>query len=401
MLQKMTHEEVYIERLSYERTSGYWKVAGRSFFEKINCLKYASKIKNYNVTYHLFDSAYASLDWTKEPTHSLDELYKLRAQQIRDKYNYVMLAFSGGADSLNVLNTFIENNIHVDEVVSYYPIKAIEKLLPTFNENDRSAENNIFEYVKAAKPKLEWLAKHRPNIKITIIDPTEFVQELILSDTPEKLVKYGQTFTVLNAGEIQLSRMLKSYSEKYNNACCIYGIDKPTLRYDPIKNRIGVCMGDFAHNKCKFVIDGYRPIIEPFYSTPDMPEIAHAQGKAVSKLLLPMLNEKHRIPAVQALLEPTLFSLYKIDEHTDIIKKILYKNWNPEIWQCSVKPVNHFKLEYDSWFHDTNLIDNRTKDFFRGQHKNWVYNVDDHFIRKDANGIPIGFRPYASRIFWC
>ena len=97
------------------------------FFNKIECLQYASKIKNYKVSYHLFDSAYEALDWTAEPKSSLDELYKLRAWQIRDKYKYVVLAFSGGADSSNVLDTFIENNIPLDEIVTYYPIKAIEK----------------------------------------------------------------------------------------------------------------------------------------------------------------------------------------------------------------------------------------------------------------------------------
>ena len=392
---------MYIERLSYERTSGYWKVAGRSFFNKIDCLKYASQIKNYNVTYHLFDSAYASLDWDKEPTHSLDELYKQRAQQIRDKYNYVMIAFSGGADSLNVLDTFLENNIHIDEIVSYYPVKALEKIEHLYNPNDLRPENNIFEYSKAAKPKLDWVAQNYPNIKITIIDPTETAQEMVLEDRPDRLIKYGQTLTILNAGEVLLSRMLKSYAEKYNSTCVVFGIDKPTLRYDPIKKRIGVCQGDFSHNKCKFVIDGYRPVVEPFYTTPEMPEIAHAQGKVISKALLPHLTKAQRDPSIQAIISPTPFGTEQIDQNTDIIKKIIYKNWNPAIWQASIKPVNHFQLEYDAWFHKTDLVDSKVKDWYAGQHTDWIHGVDDFFFKRDEAGNLLSFRPYASRIFWC
>ena len=48
----------------------------------------------------------------------IDELYRQRAHQLRDKYDYVVLWFSGGADSNNVLNSFIDNDIKIDEVVS-------------------------------------------------------------------------------------------------------------------------------------------------------------------------------------------------------------------------------------------------------------------------------------------
>jgi len=50
-------------------------------------------------------------------SESLDFLYALRARQLREKYDYLVLYFSGGADSTNILKTFIDNNIFLDEIV--------------------------------------------------------------------------------------------------------------------------------------------------------------------------------------------------------------------------------------------------------------------------------------------
>ena len=62
-----------------------------------------------------FDNA----NWSKEPEESLSELYKRRAYQIRDMYNYIIFYFSGGSDSITALNTFVKNNIPIDEIVVY------------------------------------------------------------------------------------------------------------------------------------------------------------------------------------------------------------------------------------------------------------------------------------------
>lgn len=62
--------------------------------------------------------SYMSSDWTKEPIESFEELKKRRAEQLREKYSYLVLYFSGGADSTTMVNAFLKNNIHVDEIVT-------------------------------------------------------------------------------------------------------------------------------------------------------------------------------------------------------------------------------------------------------------------------------------------
>ena len=49
---------------------------------------------------------------------SFDELLKERCIQLRDKYNYLILYFSGGSDSETTLQSFIRSGIHLDEIVT-------------------------------------------------------------------------------------------------------------------------------------------------------------------------------------------------------------------------------------------------------------------------------------------
>jgi hypothetical protein len=58
-----------------------------------------------------------SIDWSVEPKESFAELKKQRALQLRNSYKYLILYYSGGSDSTTVLNTFLDNNIPLDEVI--------------------------------------------------------------------------------------------------------------------------------------------------------------------------------------------------------------------------------------------------------------------------------------------
>ena len=126
----MVSDKLIAEQLAKETSSGYWEAGGHYFFSKVECLRYASAIKDYNVRFHYNDDFYSVLNVRQEPTETLKELYKRRAQQLRDKYDYLILSYSGGSDSFNILNTFLNNNIKLDCVATSYPIQAIKKLLP-------------------------------------------------------------------------------------------------------------------------------------------------------------------------------------------------------------------------------------------------------------------------------
>jgi hypothetical protein len=94
----------------------YYFDDGAKFTSKIEAIKYGyTTIQRPKFYYH--DHVYKNVDWTIEPVHSLEYYYKDQAQRIRDTYDYVILAYSGGYDSTNILETFHFNNIKLDKIL--------------------------------------------------------------------------------------------------------------------------------------------------------------------------------------------------------------------------------------------------------------------------------------------
>ena len=84
----------------------YYFDDGSRFSSKIEALQYSLKLqKNFRLYY--FDEVFSSIDWSIEPLNTLQYHYKQQAQRIRDEYDYVILCYSGGADSTNILETYV------------------------------------------------------------------------------------------------------------------------------------------------------------------------------------------------------------------------------------------------------------------------------------------------------
>lgn len=138
--------------------NSYWEYAGTRYKQKLRAIE-ASRGDIKNISFHGFTS-FQSIDWSLEPSQSLEELMLVRALQLRDTYSYLKLWYSGGTDSHTVLSVFLENNIHLDEIVVYRfsPIND-------FDGNTADYELNTFTlpYVKKLQSVL-------PKTKITIYE---------------------------------------------------------------------------------------------------------------------------------------------------------------------------------------------------------------------------------------
>jgi hypothetical protein len=69
------------------------------------------------VEFYCNDHLYDLHDWTVEPHESLDELMKQHAESLRNRYQRIVLMYSGGTDSQTIYNVFAKNNIHIDEII--------------------------------------------------------------------------------------------------------------------------------------------------------------------------------------------------------------------------------------------------------------------------------------------
>jgi len=89
----------------------HYSVDGETFTNKITAYNKSKNIK--------FNSPkiYEGVDFSIEPESTFQNLLKQQAQKIRDTNDVVRLYYSGGSDSLLMLETFLTNDIHVDEIV--------------------------------------------------------------------------------------------------------------------------------------------------------------------------------------------------------------------------------------------------------------------------------------------
>lgn len=379
-------DKILAENLSLTTNRGYWSVADKFFFNKAECLRYATSLKRPDVRYHYMDSAYTSLNWNVEPKETIEELYKLRAQQIRSKYDYLFLFFSGGSDSTNILDTFMDNNIQIDEVVSCYPLSVIDKTIDDFNPENKDRSNIMFEYVYAAQPKLKELKKRYPNTKITVVDYTEFAGNFILDGNLNKVFQGGIAADPYHISHHYVARQMQKIAET-KTVCAIAGIDKPRLMYDIHTDKFGCFFHDFTTifgNFSNSSLDGYIPDIENFYYSSLFPTIVQKQ----CFMLKHKLKEKGMTNFVSAkdITKKNKDNRYIIYEsHSSFFRSVIYPKWNDKTWQAEKDGINYFFQSNGKWYHLNQFTDKRDRDYYEGQVNELVHGIDDGFLEK-TNG---------------
>ena len=268
------------------RRLGYYEVGNSTFFNKSDAILYASRTGE-DLHWNFNEDIFSAIDWSVPIENSLSELYRQRAQQLRDKYDFVSLFYSGGVDSTNVLHSFIDNNILLDEIVIYRP-RVIENRI---NSIDRTPYNIFSETSLAAIPHLNRYL-HDPRTKVRIIHNDEAVIKLA---TDSKLMSQ---YSSLNRhapnsfSKIAMSVTDPVWNELYlqgKSVGHIQGADKPmVIAGNPYHFY-------FYDASAAFVIEPtYQTDIsemisrhqfhELFYWTPDLPQLVIKQCQIVKKL---------------------------------------------------------------------------------------------------------------------
>lgn len=325
----------------------FYSVRGKHFDNKVEALRYASLFndcKLSDVKFYFYDNVWKNFNKNLLGRISLKELYKQRALQIREKYDYVILYFSGGADSTNILESFIKNKIPLDEIVVRWPKKLIGSSLYVPNGFDKTARNFVSEWDLVIEKELKKIAINHPNIKITILDYIEGVDKFKYSD---------DLFEVQNHfhSAINLLRMQKFTDIEHNSrgkkVCSVMGFDKPMVCESG-----GNAMMYFPDNLVAQAIPSAEESTrENFYWTPDFPLLAYEMAYQVyinfnlnpsNRQLL--LNQKNK----------TIDDKIKLDlnqMYFDVIKPIIYESWDMTKFQAE-KPSHGFKADKDFWFYE-------------------------------------------------
>jgi hypothetical protein len=267
---------------------GYYLVGNKKFINKPLALIEAKKT-NQDITWYFNDDIFGSYDWSAPVERSLFDIYVDRAKQLRNRYDYLVLYYSGGADSINILWAFIANNIFLDEIVMQLP----EPARKTFNPNDTSNRNIYGELEYAGIPWINrYSALFHPDTKIRYQDFAKPVIELLQKDDWFETNPTGTNFCISGiarqVAQVTEDHILKLIDNR-KTVAQIVGVDKPLVHYNVKKNQYFAYFSDVNAMHAPPVDLTQSEIFhklyhtEFFYWTPDMPELVIKQAQLVKK----------------------------------------------------------------------------------------------------------------------
>lgn len=260
--------------LDSENRLPFWLCKNRLFHSKVAALEYATK-NNTDIQLYFNDVEFGQVKWTVEPPEPIDYYYLQRVKQLRDQYDYIVLLYSGGADSSTIFKTFLRNNIHLDEVMTYGGWShRVDKWHDMLN----------LEPQYAAGEMLELGQKH--NIKITfanmidhmhtVYPSTDWIYDADPRLNPDNHFKY-QT--------VHARRDLFEMVESGKKVALVFGHDKPRILIKDGSIYLAYLdVGALSTNIWPQMFDaGYvGPSMELFYPNIHVPEIMVKQGHMIA-----------------------------------------------------------------------------------------------------------------------
>lgn len=366
---------------------GYYTVGNKIFYSKPQMLLESTKTGHFP-TWNFNNEVFNAIDTTIEPGIDIRALYKIRAQQLREKYDYLRLEFSGGADSATVLMSFINNGIHLDEIVCRHPEKGSKGLEP--DAKNTNPENILTEFEYAAKPYLQYVATHHPEIKITVHD---FSENIINYKGDESWIYSAKDYLHVEHTFKHDPLATKDHlnlAEGGKRIGIIYGIDKPKLC---IKDgHWYFYFMDIMASHAQNVTGLYNNIsTEYFYWQPDLPELIIKQAHIVKNWFMQPQNQH-----LQFLLRWPNHSVSNRTTVESLIKPLIYPDYNPTTWQAT-KSTTTFYAEMSYWFFK-NLSDTHFHKAWQAGMDHIIKHVDPKFFTYKL-GNPVGFVGFLSPFY--
>jgi len=372
---------------------GFYKVGSEKFYEKIPALFRAQQL-NLDPVWNFNDEVFQVTDWKTEPTQTLDELYAIRAKQIREEYDYVLMFLSGGADSTNMFYAFVNNGLHVDEVVASAPLSGLRDWKS--NSNDHSVENTIDETFHTQLPFMQKIKDTYPNIKVTLHD---YFEDMLNYEPDMWLLKCNDWLHPTMAGRYNLDRYLhlKRIAESGKKIAVVQGIDKPAvIRF---KNNFFISFYDTVYS------NKYNSVNHPntnavfFYHSPQLPQLIVKQAHVTAKFLMTPAG----MDAYGAMRfndeNTTIGKHYPIENYFKDINGGVYERGivpaiYPVIKKISFqagKPDRMFLGKHDAWFYKHHAK-TRVSQIMSSDLDNLISSVDNKYLNIHKYKGLVGFK---------
>ena len=272
----MFHEKNHLNK------HGFFEVGKEKFYSKLDAIKH-SMATGQEVTWNFNNEVFSKQDWTTEPVESIRKMYQRRAVDIRNRYDYVIVMFSGGSDSTTVLDSFFKNGIHVDEVV-------LDQWIKYQPEGAESFTNS--EITHAALPYLEKHASASTKIRLQDVSDLELA---CIRDPDFCQRSYREVNNVHNPGMISLHYDIENRYQEYvdlrskgKSIVFVWGEAKPRIDYDVLMGKHYFYFEDhYAHAPQPRDQEHPDPLVhhEQFFDDPGYPEIKIKQCHLLLKSL--------------------------------------------------------------------------------------------------------------------
>jgi len=364
---------------------GFYTVGNKKFFNKTLALIEASSAK-LPVTWNFNQDVYGKINWSIPIEESLEELYRKRAQQLRDQYDYLVLHFSGGADSANILHAFVKNNIFLDEIVMQYP-KNYDHVA---NNTDTSGNNNYSEIPYSASIIINELKKSmHTNTVIRYQDILEPANTVYKKDNWFELMPLGTNISITGAARQYAQHTDPTVLElcsKGVHVAQILGVDKPLVHFNGDDYYAYFLDSNATHQPPVDINDLYGNTnfyhCEFFYWTPAMPEIVVKQAQEIKRIA-------ENNPAVKI----AISQHQHIGKMRDVLHPIIYPVYVKLPFQADKISVGNVRRPADNWFWKT------ATDELKHNYLNAIKYLDQTIDQSHFSGVDIyhgGFSSLAS-----
>jgi hypothetical protein len=327
---------------------GYYTCDGLEFESKIQACFHSLKV-NKPVDWVFNDLEFKLYDWTQEPEDSLDQLYDKRVKDLREKYDYLILSYSGGSDSHQILMSFIRQGIHLDELL----INTMEKgwaPCTIIDPTNTSSLNSGAEHYLQTIPRLKEVEKFIPRTKITICDLTDHVTDsLLLAGDASWVLQKREALNpigITRFNYVYFNEVRKRF-DKEKKIGIILGVEKPKSLIED--GKFWIRFNDRAANMVT-VIDHIKDydnsVIEYFYWSPDCVPLLIKQGHIIRRWLQTNPNYQQYWDSRVATYKTVRFW------HERLLRKVIYPStWNDSWFQVH-KATKDWYSEFDNWFID-------------------------------------------------
>jgi len=219
------------------------------------------------------DPKFDKAAWHIEPTQTISELHHQRANQIRQSYDYVVLYFSGGADSITVLNSFVNNNIPIDELVVYV--------------NSDAKHNTAISGIVA----LNYLSEIKYQGKVTLFDINFDVLNKIVSSsawkTYENFSGLMHSFYRFRIGFFETHKYLTKVTARKGKVAHVFGGIFPKIE------RLEDGLYSSIHIN-SFMVSSTDPQNVQFFTCAEMPELHIKHSYILSRSYNEALKKESR-----------------------------------------------------------------------------------------------------------